>query len=183
MSSFTVSATASMPAARPSSATYIGVLPSSASAALAAPSSPSSMPSRSISFKLPISTAPAVYDCRDAVARNGLETPRLAEPPARGPLRRFDDGLCRGVFARSFSTEAARRSISSSSWPVRQDNVGQRGLAQGDGAGLVQDHRVELLGRLQGFAGADQDAVFRALARCRPSGSSAWPYPVRRGRQ
>ena len=41
---------------------------------------------------------------------------------------------------------------------------GDRGMAFGDGAGLVQNHQVELAGRLQCIALANQRTVFRCLA-------------------
>ena len=62
------------------------------------------------------------------------------------------------------SAEATRRSRSSASTSPSGDHVGEGGLAPGDRPGLVEDDRVELLGRLQRLGRADEDAVAGALA-------------------
>ena len=46
----------------------------------------------------------------------------------------------------------------------REDQVGDGGLAFGDGAGLIQHDGVYMVGGLEGFRRFDEDAVFRADA-------------------
>ena len=44
-------------------------------------------------------------------------------------------------------------------------HIGDAGLAFRNGAGLVHDDGVDGVSPFQGFAGLDEDAVFRALPR------------------
>ena len=53
------------------------------------------------------------------------------------------------------------------SFDISGENIGNRGMTFGDRAGFVQYHGGDALGLLQRLCGAEQDAVFRALARAR----------------
>ena len=78
-------------------------------------------------------------------------------------LRAFDDRLRQRVLGRFF--DGGGQSQHLALIPIgQQHHIGERRLADGDRAGLVEDHGVELGRALQRVAGADQDAVLRAQA-------------------
>ena len=81
------------------------------------------------------------------------------------------------------SALATSRSSSSLRDAAGGDHVGQRGLALGQRAGLVEHDRVEPADALQRGGVLDQDVVPRADARCRPRPPSASPARARRGRR
>ena len=66
------------------------------------------------------------------------------------------------------STPAASRSSSSLVEPGGRDDRGDRRLAFGEGAGLVDDQGVDLLHQLERLGVLDQDAEAGAAADARP---------------
>ena len=52
---------------------------------------------------------------------------------------------------------------------IRDDiNIGEGGLAEGEGAGFVEDYGVDTVGGFQGLGGADEDAELGAFFPCPP---------------
>ena len=72
---------------------------------------------------------------------------------------RLGERVLGGLFGRGDETQH-RRHVDA----VGDDDVGEGWFAAGDGAGLVQHDGVDLVGGLERFGGADQDAVFCSFA-------------------
>ena len=108
----TVSATATSPAGRPSMATYIGVLPSSASRSAWASSSPVAMSASRSSRALPMSSSRASTVARTPlpVTESKVVTAGRSRPLSRAPATMAPASGC------SLSTSAAATRRSSSSW-------------------------------------------------------------------
>ena len=160
-SSLTVSATASTPAGSPSTATRTGVLPWADSSAAIGSRAPVLMPASASSRALPTRTAcPSTVACTPLpVIESNPVAAGMARPRSRAPATIAAASGC------SLSASAAATSASSSSSvqsPGGPD-VGERGLAGGDGAGLVQHDRVQLVRGLQRLGGADQDPAWAPL--------------------
>ena len=158
-----VSATASTPAARPSTAARIGVLPLRRGRRPLR-SSPGGVDAGA-------SEQPAVADQHRAAVDGGPDAlagdrVECRSPPAgrgRGRVRRRRWRRPGGARCRAPPrppAPAARRLAN----PADGEDVGQGRVAGGDGAGLVQHDGVELVRGLQGLGRADQDAGLGALA-------------------
>ena len=158
------SATATMPASLPSTATNIGVLPSSASASACAASTPMSTFRSSISALLP---SAAVLPPTVPV------TPLPVTASKCSAACRFDAALGRTVEDRFGQADAPtpspgwprRAAPSSSSKRLSRDHIGQLRPAFGQRAGLVDDQRIDLGEALQRLGVADQHAGLRAAPR------------------
>src|SRR5918995_344664 len=99
----------------------------------------------------------------DATTRDGLERIGLGEREPAISTSASYDGLTQGVFAAAFGGGDEPQEFLLAD-PVRDDHVGQLGPAPGEGAGLVQYHRVELVGALEGLPALDQYPRLSALA-------------------
>ena len=79
------------------------------------------------------------------------------------------DGLSQGVLGAGFHRRRESehiRLVEASGG----NHVGERGFAFGDGTGLVEDHGLDVLEGLNGFAGADQHPGFCAQSRTHHDG-------------
>src|SRR6266542_1794355 len=152
-SSLTVSATPITPAARPSTATRIAVLPSPARPAATGSRLAGSMPASASSRAVPTRTSrPAM------VARTPL--PVTESNPVAGA---GDDRRGERVLAVDLRRGGQRQQLVLGETGGRAD-IGERRLAGGDRAGLVQHDGVEPMGGFEGFGRADEDARLRALS-------------------
>src|SRR5262245_16917096 len=97
-----------------------------------------------------------------AMARNGTKCLGIRELQLAG-FGTFDDRLSQRMLGaalkRGRETQHVRLVVT-----LRHDDVGNCRLPLGDRAGLVENDRIELLGGLQGIAGADQNSVFCSFA-------------------
>lgn len=102
----------------------------------------------------------------DPAAGDGAEAGHGAEGDVAG-LRLLHDGVgqrvLRGLFRRGGHAEELLLRDAGGTEDIRDT-----GLAHGDGAGLIQHHRLHLVQQLQTFGGLDEDALLGGLVPCPP---------------
>ena len=102
----------------------------------------------------------------DALHAKAFHVGEVRRPPAASPtLSSAPRAIaCAIGCSEAFSSAPASRSTSVGVDALGHVNVHKGHLAGGDGAGLVQHHRVDAPGRLQHLRALDQDAELRAPA-------------------
>ncbi len=161
------SATARSPAARPSTADEDGRLPVAGQGVRPLGPARGVDPARLEKRAVADQDGPSVHLGFQALALEGGEVDRGGDrqPAGLGRLERRPppSGCSDG---RSAAATRARRPASEK--PSARQDVGDLGRPLGQRAGLVEDDRGHLVGRLQALAVLDQDAVSRPPCRCRP---------------
>ena len=120
--------------------------------------------SASISRRLPSKTVRPSTSARAPM-------PSMLVKPVAGGIARLPRACriaCASGCSEPCSTAAASASTASSPAPGAATTSDHVGLAQGEGAGLVEDHDVELGRLLQRRGVLEQDAVHARRGRCRP---------------
>ena len=157
--SLTGSATPSSPAGRPSTATNITVWPSCRISSARAGRSPRSIPSSSISARLPSATwRPSTVPFTPLPVTDSNSDARRGRPAL---LRAADDRRGQRVLAARSRLAARRRNPFRSNRPPFGN---EPGLALGQRAGLVHDQGVHLAQNLDGLGIAEQHARASSLA-------------------
>ena len=159
----TGSATAIRPAAAPSTATNTTVPPSAAAVLAGSTSAARSTPRSVISRRLPTATSRPPTVPTDAASDDGLEPVDRLEAElalARPPDDRLAEGMLGPGLERGREVQQLRRRE-----PGGGHDGRDLGPAEGEGAGLVEDHGVDAPGGLERLAAAHEDPRLGPLPR------------------